>query len=173
MIGYLNVPTERRHAWLCFLLFGGAYSVLCIFGVLTADNKILSLIWPANPFMLGMLVRFPLLAQPLGWIACLAGFAVAIPIMGCGLLTCAGLAAYNFGVVTIGFVLLCRVDRADQRLQRLTSVFYLLFAVGAASTFAGLGGAILIGPLFHDPTSVSAVRFWFSVELINQLLFCR
>jgi two-component sensor histidine kinase len=152
-------------------LFGGAYSVLCIFGVLTADNKILSLIWPANPFMLGMLVRFPLLAQPLGWIACLAGFAIAIPIMGCGLVTGAGLAAYNFGVVVIGYVLLSRVDRADQRLQRLTSVFYLLFAVGAASTFAGLGGAILIGPLFHDPTSISPVRFWFSVELINQLAF--
>jgi len=171
MVDWFKIPTAPRRAWLYFLLFGGAYSVLCIFGVLTADNKILSLIWPADPFMLGMLVRFPLLAQPLGWIACLAGFAIAIPIMGCGLVTGAGLAAYNFGVVVIGYVLLSRVDRADQRLQRLTSVFYLLFAVGAASTFAGRGGAILIGPLFHDPTSISPVRFWVSVELINQLAF--
>ena len=171
LVNWLKIPTAPRRAWLYFLLFGGAYSVLCIFGVLTADNKILSLIWPANPFMLGMFVRFPLLAQPLGWLVCLAGFAIAVPIIGCGLVTGAGLALYNFGVVVIGYVLLSRVDRADQRLQRLTSVFYLLFAAGAASTFAGVGGAILIGPLFHDATSVSSVRFWFSVELINQLAF--
>jgi hypothetical protein len=40
--------------------------------------------------------------------------------------------------------LLSRVDRIDQRLQRLTSVFYLLSAVGAASILAGGVGAILI-----------------------------
>ena len=127
--------------------------------------------WPANPFMLGMLVRFPFLALPWGWVACLAGFAIAVPIMGCGLVTGAGLAAYNFGVVVIGYVLLSRVDRVDQRLKRLTSVFYLLFAVGAASIFAGIVGSILIGPLFHDPAAVSSFRYWFSVELLNQLAF--
>lgn len=162
-------PTDPRGAWLYFLIFGGTYSVLCLFGVLTADNKILSLIWPANPFMLGMLVRFPILAHPLGWAACLAGFAIAIPIIGCGVMTGASLAAYNFGVVVIGYVLLSRVDRVDQRLQRLTSVFYLLFAVSAMSLFAGVVGATLIGPLFHDPGSISFLRYWFSVELMNQL----
>jgi two-component sensor histidine kinase/integral membrane sensor domain MASE1 len=152
-------------------MFGGTYSVLCIFGALTANDKILSLMWPANPFMLGMLVRFPSLAGPLGWVACLAGFAIAVPVIGCGLMTSAGLAAYNFGVVIIGYVLLTSIDRIDQRLQRLTSVFYLLFAVGAASIFAGVVGAILIGPLFHDPVAVSSFRYWFSVELLNQLAF--
>ena len=119
-------PTNPRWAWLYFLMFGGTYSVLCIFGALTANDKILSLMWPANPFMLGMLVRFPSLAGPLGWVACLAGFAIAVPVIGCGLMTSAGLAAYNFGVVIIGYVLLSSIDRIDQRLQRLTSVFYLL-----------------------------------------------
>ncbi|WP_245270093.1 sensor histidine kinase [Nitrobacter hamburgensis] len=171
MINWFKTPTNPRWAWFYFLMFGGTYSVLCIFGALTANDKILSLIWPANPFMLGMLMRFSLLALPLGWVACLAGFAIAIPIIGCGLMTGAGLAAYNFGVVVIGYVLLSRLDRVDQRLQRLTSVFYLLFAVGAASIFAGIVGSIMIGPLFHDPAAVSSFRYWFSVELINQLAF--
>lgn len=171
MINWFKTPTNPRYAWLYFLVFGGTYSVLCIFGAGTANDKILWLIWPANPFMLGMLVRFPLLALPLGWVACLAGFAIAIPIIGCGLMTGAGLAAYNFGVVVIGYVLLSRLDRVDQRLQRLTSVFYLLFAVSAASIFAGIVGSLLIGPLFHDPAAVSSFRYWFSVELINQLAF--
>ncbi len=171
MIKWFKTPTRPRHAWLYFLIFGGAYSGLCIFGALTANDNVLSLIWPANAFMLGMLVRFPLLAHPLGWVACLAGLAIAAPIIGCGVMTGAGLAAYNFGVVIIGYVLLSLLDRVDQRLKRLTSVFYLLFAVGAASIFAGVIGSILIGPLFHDPTAVSSFRYWFSVELLNQLAF--
>jgi two-component sensor histidine kinase len=175
-INWFKRPADPRRAWLYFLMFGGVYSVLCVFGVLTADNKILSLIWPANPFMLGMLVRFPLLAHPLGWLACLAGFAIAIPIIGCGLATGASLAVYNFGSVLIGYVLFTSMDRADQLLQRRTSVFYLLIAVGAVSVFAGIVGAILIGPLFHDPVfhdagAVSFLRYWFSVELLNQLAF--
>jgi hypothetical protein len=104
MINWFKVPTNPRLAWLYFLIFAGTYSGLCVFGARTANDNVLSLIWPANAFMLGMLVRFPLLALPLGWVACLAGFAVAIPIIGCGLSTGAGLAAYNFGVVVIGYV---------------------------------------------------------------------
>ncbi|WP_439926144.1 sensor histidine kinase [Nitrobacter sp. JJSN] len=171
MINWFKVPTNPRLAWLYFLIFAGTYSGLCVFGARTANDNVLSLIWPANAFMLGMLVRFPLLALPLGWVACLAGFTIAVPIMGYGLMTSAGLAAYNFGVVAIGYVLLSGVDRADQRLQRLTSVFYLLFAVGAASLFAGIVGSILVGPLFYDPAAVSSFRYWFSVELLNQLAF--
>jgi two-component sensor histidine kinase/integral membrane sensor domain MASE1 len=175
-INWFKLPVQPRHAWFYFLMFGGAYAVLCLFGVLTADNKILSLIWPANPFMLGMLVRFPLLAHPMGWLACLAGFAIAIPIIGCGLVTGASLAVYNLGSVVIGYVVLTSIARADQLLQRRPSVFYLLFAVSAVSVFAGIVGAILIGPLFHDPVfhdpgTISFLRYWFSVEFLNQLAF--
>jgi two-component sensor histidine kinase len=171
MVDWLKIPTAPRRAWLYFLLFGGAYSALCIFGIRTANDDVLSLIWPANPFMLGMLVRFRFLALPWGWVACLAGFAIAVPIMDCGLVTSAGLAAYNFGVVVIGYVLLSRIDRLDQQLKRLTSVFHLLFAVGAASIFAGIVGSFLIGPIFHDPAAASSFGYWFSVELLNQLAF--
>ncbi len=171
MVNWFKTPANPRRAWPYFLMFGGAYSVLCIFGALTANDKVLALIWPANPFMLGMLVRFPVLARPLGWIACLAGFAIAVPIIGHGPVTSAGLVAYNFGVVTIGYVLLSRFDQVDQRLGRPVSIFYLLFAVGAASIFAGIVGSILIGPLFHDPAAVSSFRYWFSAELLNQIAF--
>jgi integral membrane sensor domain MASE1 len=164
-------PTNQLPDWLYLLFFGGTYAILCIFGFRTANNNVLSLIWPANAFMLGMLVRFPSLARPLGWAACLTGFVIAVPIIDYGLMTSAGLAAYNFGVVIIGYVLLSRDDPADQRLKHRTSVFYLLFAVGAASVFAGVVGSTLVGPLFYDPAIVSSFRYWFSVELINQLAF--
>lgn len=171
MVNWFKTPANPRLAWLYVPLFGGAYAAFCVFGARTANNNVLALIWPANAFMLGMFVRFPELARPRGWIACFAGFALAVPIIGYGLVTSAGIVAYNFGVVIIGYALLSRFDRVDQRLKRLTSVFYLLLAVSAASIFAGIVGSILIGPLFHDPAAVGSFRYWFSVELLNQIAF--
>lgn len=157
--------------WIVYLAFGAAYSAFFTLGVQTEDNSILELALPANAFMLGMLVRFPVLARPMGWIVCLAGFVAAIPIVGFGFAVGARLALYNFGVVAIGYSLLSRFDRVDQRLERPTSVFYLLSAVVAASLFAGVVGAILLGPLFSNPAIISNFRYWFSIELLNQLAF--
>lgn len=158
-------------AWIIYLAFGGAYSAIFVFGLQTEDNSVLELALPANAFMLGMLVRFPVLARPLGWIACLVGFAIALPIVGYGFALGARLAVYNFGVVAIGYSLLSRFDPVNQRLERPTSVFFLLSAVVAASTFAGAVGAILVGPLFSNPAVISDFRYWFSIELLNQLAF--
>jgi two-component sensor histidine kinase len=162
--------TSNR-AWLPYLIFGAAYSALFALGVYTDDNSVLALAWPANAFMLGMLIRFPLLARPLGWIACLAGLAIAIMIIGFGIVEGARLAAYNFGVVAIGYSLLSSFSRVDQRLERPISVFYMLAAVVPASLYAGIVGSLLKGPVFGIPETVNAFRYWFSVELLNQLAF--
>jgi two-component sensor histidine kinase len=170
--GEIDVKVRRQsagRAWLVYLMFGAAYSALFLLGVYTENNIILGLVWPANAFMLGMIVRFPLLARPPGWLACLVGFAIAIWIIGYGLAVSVGLAAYNFGIVVIGYLLLSRFDRADQHLERPTSIFCLLAAVVPASLFGGIAGPVLVGSLFFNPAEVSAFRFWFSVELLNRL----
>ncbi|PSJ63562.1 sensor histidine kinase [Pseudaminobacter soli (ex Li et al. 2025)] len=162
--------TSNR-AWLPYLLFGAAYSALFALGVYTDYNSVLALAWPANAFMLGMLVRFPMLARPLGWIACLAGLVIALPIIGFGIVEGARLAAYNFGVVAVGYSLLSSFSRVDQRLERPISVFYMLSAVVPASLYAGIVGSILSGRVFSTPETVNAFQYWFSVELLNQLAF--
>jgi len=172
-----EVDTKARglltpsRVWVLYLMFGCAYSALFILGVYTANNIVLALVWPANAFMLGMLVRFPLLARPPGWIACFAGFALAVQIINQRLGVDAALAGYNFGIVVIGYALLTRFDQADQRLERPISIFYLLSAVIAASLFAGIAGSVLVGSLFSKAAEINAFRYWFSVELLNQLAF--
>ncbi|MDH6231735.1 two-component sensor histidine kinase/uncharacterized membrane protein (DUF485 family) [Mesorhizobium soli] len=156
-------------AWPLYPILGAAYSALFLLGVYTEDNIVLGLIWPANAFMLGMIVRFPLLARFPGWIACLLGFAIGIWIVGYGIAVSVGLAAYNFGIVAIGYILLSRFDRIDQRLERPTSVFCLLAAVVPACLFGGIAGPVLVSSLYFNPLEVSGFRFWFSVELLNQL----
>ncbi|MEP9373598.1 HWE histidine kinase domain-containing protein [Mesorhizobium sp. KR1-2] len=168
--GEVDVFTSNR-AWLLYLLFGAAYSALFALGVYTGSNSVLALAWPANAFMFGMMVRFPLLARPLGWIACLVGFAITVTIFDFGLVEGARLAAYNFGIAAIGYILLSSFSRIDQRLERPISVFYLLAAVVPASLYAGIAGSVLIGSLFSTQETVNAFRYWFSVELFNQLAF--
>ncbi|MEP9373029.1 HWE histidine kinase domain-containing protein [Mesorhizobium sp. KR1-2] len=160
-----------NRAWILYLMFGAAYAALFMLGVYTANNAVLALVWPANAFMLGMLVRFPVLARPPGWIACLAGFAIALELIDYRFVVDAKLLVYNFGIVVIGYLLLSRLERDDQRLERPISVFYLFTAVAAASLFAGIAGSHLIGALFSRVAEVSAFRYWFSVELLNQLAF--
>lgn len=152
-------------------LFGVAYGLLYMLGNFTENDYLWALIWPANAFMLGMLIRFPMLSRPLGWGCCVAGFLLTIPIIGYGFGLSAALAIYNFGVVGTGYFLLSRFDKADQRLERPISIFYLLLSLTGASIFSGVVGTILIGPLFIDPKTVSSFRYWFSVELLNQLAF--
>lgn len=164
-------PFTPSRTWMLYLIFGCAYAVLFILGICTANIIILALVWPANAFMLAMLVRFPLLARPPGWIACLAGFVIAVQITHYGLVMDTGLVAYNFGTVAIGYMLLSRFDPIDRRLERPISIFYLLSAVVAACLFAGVAGSFLVGPLLSRAAEVSSFRYWFSVELLNQLAF--
>lgn len=148
-------------AWLAYLIFGGAYAALLAFDAYTEDNSVLALAWPANAFMLGMLVRFPLLARPPGWIACFAGFAIAVAMFDFGLVEGAKLAAYNFGIAALGYLVLSSFSRGDQRLERPISVFYVLAAVVCASLYAGIAGWVLIGSLFSTPETVNAFRYCF------------
>lgn len=166
--GKLLVPSR---SWVLCLMFGAVYSALFLLGVFTEDNHILALVWPANAFMSGMLARFPSLARPLGWIACIVAFAIALPFIPYSFDVGAGLAIYNFGVVIAGYSVLSRFDRIHQRLERRVSVFYVLSAAVAASLYAGTAGAILVGPLFNDPDVISPFRYWFSAELLNHLAF--
>lgn len=167
-VGKLLTPSR---AWVLYLLFGSAYAALFLLGVYTANNSVLALVWPANAFMIGMLVRFPMLARAGGWIACLVGFAIALLILGYSFSTGARLATFNFGIVVVGYALLSSFDRTDQRLERPTSAFYLFFAALAASIYASIVGTLLVGPLFSAMAAERTFRYWFSVELLNQLAF--
>ncbi len=167
-VGKLLTPSR---AWVFYLLFGGAYAALFLLGVYTATNSVLALVWPANAFMIGMLVRFPMLARAAGWIACLVGFEIALLLLGFSLSTGARLTIFNFGIVVVGYALLSSFDRTDQRLERPTSAFYLFSAALAASIYSSIVGTLLVGPLFSPMAAERTFRYWFSVELLNQLAF--
>lgn len=138
-------------------------------GAYTENDKVLALIWPANAFMLGMMIRFPDLARPAGWIACLAGFALMAWLIGYTPFIAATVLLYNFGSAGFGYVVLSRFARADQLLKRPVSILFLLLGAGVAASFAGIAGPLVFVPGFQDPQALKALPYWFSLELLNQL----
>ncbi len=140
-----------------------------LFGILTRPLGFLATFWPANALLLGLFVRRPRLATPLGWLAALAGYLAADLMTGGNLLLTAWLTAANLAGVATGFALFRRLPEDDRRLRRPSSVLYLLgilMIAAAAAAAVGFGAA----PVFFGSDPVSGVAFWFTAELVNGII---
>lgn len=151
-------------------LFGLALFALCLFGVFTRPGADLASFWPANAFMLGMLVRFPSLANPLSWVSCAAGFALADLLTGGTILNTIVLNLGNLMAITAGYFVFTRLDRADQKLARPASVLFMLVAIGTAALTAGLIGTVA-DPILFGGAPIDALLYWSATEMVNYVAF--
>ena len=152
------------------LLIGLGVFGLCLLGILSRPHFELATFWPANAFMLGMLVRFPHLAAASTWVSCAAGFFLADALTGSAPVTNLILNGSNLAAVAAGYALLGSLPRADRRLERPTSILLFLRAIIAASLVAGLTG-IVANPLLFDGSWKEGFFFWASTELANHMAF--
>lgn len=151
-------------------LFGLALFMLCMFGILTRPGADLASFWPANAFMLGMLVRFPRLATPLSWISCAAGFMLADFATGGTVRNTIVLNLGNLMAISVGYVVFSRFERADQTLSRPASVLTMLVAIVSAALTAGLIGTVA-DPLLFGGKPLDALLYWSATELVNYVAF--
>lgn len=145
-------------------LFGLALFLLCVFGILTRPGADLASFWPANAFMLGMLIRFPRLATPMSWMTCAAGFMLADFVTGGSILNTIVLNLGNLAAIAVGCLVLSRFERADQRLARPASVLVMLVAIGSAALTAGLIGTVA-DPVLFGGKPLDALLYWSATEL--------
>ncbi len=125
----------------------------------------LSLFWPANAVLLGMLLRHPERASAAGWLGALAAYLAADLIAGTPLPVNLGLNAANLTGVVAGYLLALRKLPADAfRLAQPRAIWPLLAicvaAAGAASLVGGWASALLFGR--GVPAGVAD---WFNGEL--------
>lgn len=141
----------------------------CLAGILSRPTGFLSSFWPANAVLLGMLLRWPALAQKTTWLVAMVAFVLADMLTGSSLLAALWLSAANLTGVACGWWFLHRLDAPRLYLRRQTSVLYLLVGctlAAAGSTLVGAG----TGPmLFHAGWQQTAMM-WFSTELMNLML---
>ncbi len=141
----------------------------CLLGIAARLGMDLSNLWIANALLLGMLIRFPALNTPGCWFAATLAFLSADLITGSNLVKTLVLTAGNLSSVCVAHMLLSRLNRRDQRLQRPRSMLRVLFALVLACTVAGLFGLLAEPWLFGAP-ALSAAGLWFTTELVNYLL---
>jgi diguanylate cyclase (GGDEF)-like protein len=153
-----------RHAGMVFALVLAA----SLFGIFTRPTGLMAAIWPANALLLGIFVRWPKLATPLGWTAAVAAYLAADLSTGATLLKTVLLTAGNVVSVGVGVILYMERDALDRELKRPISILYMCGITAAAAAAAGLLGA-LINPVLFGGTAVMGAIFWFVTEFVNYI----
>lgn len=158
----VSLPVYFIGLALCLLL-------ACLTGILARPTGFLSSFWPANGVLLGMLLRWPELAQRTSWLIAGAVLVLADLVTGSSLLAAVWLSAANLVGVACGWWFLQRLDTPLLQLRRQKSVLYLLIGCSIAAAGAALVGAGAGVHLFGAHWLQSAMM-WFSTELMNFML---
>jgi signal transduction histidine kinase len=152
------------------LIVAAVVLAAALLGIALRPVGLLSAFWPANAILLGLLVREPRLASPLGWLAATAAYLGADLMTGGALARTAVLTVCNLVSVGVGYALLVRLHPDDLRLKRPSSVMAVTSMLALASVAVGLAGAAGHPVLFNRPASVGVFFFWAATELANYMI---
>ena len=144
--------------------------LLSFVGILSRPGGDLASFWPANAFLLGLMVRFSSLQRTSTWVAAGLGFFMADALTGSGLLKNMLLNASNLLAVYAGLKVARRFDASLLRLHSPMSVLYMLLVLLAASLTAGATG-LFTNPLLFNDSAISGFTAWFATEMANYIAF--
>ncbi|PJI86962.1 sensor domain-containing diguanylate cyclase [Sphingomonas koreensis] len=177
VLGVENLRFDRaraqqtiRHLLSPFLVVFFAVFASAMFSILTRSPAALATIWPANAVMLGLLIRFPRLANASGWLGGVAGYLLADLITGEDPVRLVLLFAGNLAGIIAGYLLLSRVERRNLKLRDPRSLHHVTAAIMFAAFAAGLVGTIA-NPLIFEGSSWQGFLFWFATEAVNYVAF--
>ena len=152
-----------RAAWifLCVFLCVAFFAYL---GIASRLSGVLASFWPANAVLAGIMVRWPHLRTPPGWLGAAAGYCLADVSTGTSVPATILLTAANLTGVLVVVSLLSARSLDDQRVRRPAAVL----AVLATAVAGALGGTVLgtvAGVKFFGMSVLTAAQFWFTVEV--------
>ncbi|SFE30346.1 GGDEF domain-containing protein [Paracidovorax wautersii] len=130
----------------------------------------LSLFWPANAVLLGMLLRHPERASPAGWLGAYAGFLGADLLAGTSLPMTLWLNTANMAGVAAGYLVASRVLPPNVRNLRQPRTILSVLIVCLASATAGaiVGGAA--SPALFGRSLLAGLVDWFNGDLALYIL---
>lgn len=163
-----DAPAQAT-TWATLLSLWAIVFAASLLGIVTRPEGFFSAFWPANPLLLGLMLRHPPYSRPASWLAAGLGYVTADLATGSSLLNAVWLNGANLLGVAAGWLVLRRLDKRGLQFRRHRSALYVLLASAAAS----LVGALVGGPagpvLFHSPYVTTTV-LWFAGELMNFML---
>ncbi len=159
--------TARQHLEIAAIV-GGIVAVAALLGIALRSAGLLAAVSPANAILLGLMVRYPHLATPVGWAAAVAGYLVADLLTGNSLLNTLLLTVTSLAGVVAGYVLLQRESHETRQMIGPTAVLRLALVLLAAAAVAALFGTA--GNLLVTSTaSFMGFATWLVGELVSYL----
>lgn len=152
------------------LIVAAVVLATALLGIALRPVGLLSAFWPANAVLLGLFLRAPRLATPLGWAAAVLAYLAADLVTGGTWIRTLLLTGVNVVGVAVGFVLLSRLHADDLALKRPTSVISVTLGAATASVAVGVAGAASHPLLFQGPPSFGVFFFWAATELSNFMI---
>lgn len=157
-IRQLITPSIQQQSY-AFLIIATVIFACCLIGIFTRPITFLALLWPANPVLLGLFLRFPKLNNFGGWLGAIIAYAIADLITGNSIELTLYLTISNLISVSIPLILV-HFTKLNYRDYNKGLSFLYLFAM------CTLGGCLLsaifaVQTITHVPNSfMSPERFW-------------
>ncbi|SFC00693.1 diguanylate cyclase (GGDEF) domain-containing protein [Bosea sp. CRIB-10] len=155
--------------WRAAALVAGIVFTAALFGHLTRPLGFLSTFWPANALLMGVMVRNPGWAGPLGWIGATVGYLAADFAMGGGIGVTLWLTAGNLTDAFVGYRLFQRISECDRRLEQPPSLLFLLlisFATAVVAACVSCGSLVL----YFGYAPLQAFEFVLTSEFASNLV---
>ncbi|MEI2264025.1 GGDEF domain-containing protein [Erwinia sp. CGal63] len=159
------MPLSKYKINLVILLF---FITLCMtmLGLYCRTTAALSLFWPCNAILLGLLVRFPQFSSALTFPAVYVALVTADIAFGTAVAPSIGMDAANLSFIVTGLGVLLSGDSSARRLQALNRVFPAS-VVGAA--VCAVIGSVASQHYFHDDL-VKGWISWFCEQVSTSIL---
>ncbi|WP_312162867.1 ATP-binding protein [Phenylobacterium sp.] len=138
-------------------------------GILLRPSGHLSTFWAANAVLLGLLVRRPDLAVPMGWVGAAAALVAADALNGSSWARTLLLAVGNLAGVLTGYLLFKRLAPEDRLLLRPSSLLAVTMIALAASAATSVFGASVNALIYHR-NALNGFFIWLATELANYIV---
>lgn len=152
------------------LLLGILVFLLALLGIASRPMGSLACVWPANAFLLGIMLRQPHCRKPQVWLMACVGLVLADLITSSPLLVACVLSAGNLVGIFSALYLLDRLPERVRQWDQRHGVLLMVFAALVASLSAGFVGMFAY-PLLFDGAFIEGYVFWSVTEFVNYIAF--
>lgn len=145
--------------------------LLCLIGILSKPIGSLSLFWPVNAILLGLLLRKPGYAMPSGWLTIYLGMMAAglSASAGEGLFLAMWLNACNMSQIATGYGVMSLLPQSQRRMGNPQAILYMFSASLAGAAMASTL-SVLRNESLYDNSAIIAWLAWFSEQFSTNLL---
>ena len=167
----LEIQTRRQSAGLMLehIVLGCIIFVACAAATAIKSPQQLSFFWIADALMLGLIVRFPVMAQPQGWAMAACGYLLGSYVGEVWLPKVLSLTFSNMTGVAAGWLYLRSRTSHVIDMRTPTGVLHLLVGVAIACVVGAALGGCMVQYLMQRPWQRTAVM-WFGAEAMHMLL---